>query len=59
MKEGSVLLTCKLIADGLLVSIRAKLSHKLLKGRLEFEVILKCFYRKYWLKKWGEGTWAD
>lgn len=41
MKEGSVLLACKLIADGLLVSIRAKLSHKLLKGRLEFGVILK------------------
>lgn len=42
-KKGSALLTYKLTADGSLVSIRAKLNHRLLKGRFEFEVTLKMF----------------
>lgn len=51
MKASSVLLAYKLIADGSLVSIRAKLNHRLLKGRFEFEVTLKMFLSSVLLKK--------
>lgn len=51
MKASSVLLAYKLIADGSLVSIRAKLNHRLLKGRFGFEVTLKMFLSSGLLKK--------
>lgn len=51
MKASSVLLAYKLIADGSLVSIRAKLNYRLLKGRFEFEVTLKMFLSSVLLKK--------